>query len=44
MKQNGTRPEILKRLFQALKLAESALRHARHCRLTNKKTEIEESA
>jgi hypothetical protein len=29
MKQNGTGPHAVKRLFQALKLTESALRHAR---------------
>jgi hypothetical protein len=29
MKQNGAGPETVKRLFQSLKLAESALRHAR---------------
>ena len=31
MKKNGSRPHSIKRLFQALKLAESALRHARRC-------------
>jgi hypothetical protein len=31
MKKNDTRPHSIKRLFQALKLAESALRHARRC-------------
>ena len=31
MKRNGSRPHSLKRIFQSLKLAESALRHARRC-------------
>ena len=31
MKKNGSRPQSVKRLFQSLKLAESALRHARRC-------------
>ena len=31
MKKNGSRPHSVKRLFQSLKLAESALRHARRC-------------
>jgi hypothetical protein len=33
MKQNGTEPNSVKRLFQAIKLTESALRHVRRCRL-----------
>jgi hypothetical protein len=44
MKQNGTEPNDVKRLFQAIKLAESALRHVRRSQLMNKKTEIEQSA
>ena len=40
MKQNGTGPSALKRLFQALKLTESALRHARRSHfIDNKGTE-----
>jgi len=31
MKKNGSRPHSVKRLFQSLKSAESALRHARRC-------------
>jgi hypothetical protein len=31
-KKNGSRPHIIKRLFQSLKLTESALRHLRRCR------------
>ena len=31
MKKNGSRPHSIKRLFQSLKLAESALRYARRC-------------
>jgi hypothetical protein len=30
-KKNGSRPHIIKRLFQSLKLTESALRHLRRC-------------
>ena len=33
MKQNGTEPNSVKRLFQAIKLTESALRHARRSQL-----------
>jgi hypothetical protein len=44
MKQNGTGPETVKRLFQSLKLAESALRHARRCLVMDQKRGIEESA
>ena len=33
MKQNGTEPKTVKRLFQAIKLAESALRHVRRCQV-----------
>jgi hypothetical protein len=31
MKKDGSRPLIVKRLFQSLKLTESALRHVRRC-------------
>jgi hypothetical protein len=31
MKKDGSRPYIVKRLFQSLKLTESALRHVRRC-------------
>ena len=30
-KKNGNRPHVVKRLFQSLKLTESALRHLRRC-------------
>ena len=43
MKPNGTGPNTGKRLFQALKLTESALRHARRCLVMNKKRDIEAS-
>lgn len=43
MKQNGTGPNTVKRLFQALKLTESALRHARRCQAADKKKSVEES-
>jgi hypothetical protein len=42
MKQNGTGPST--RLFQALKLTESALRHARRFHVTEKNENIERSA
>jgi hypothetical protein len=32
MKKNGSKPHGVRRLFQAVKLTESALRHARRCR------------
>jgi hypothetical protein len=43
MKMNGSGPHKVKRLFQALKLTESALRHARRCQAVDKKKGIEES-
>ena len=33
MKENSARPDKVKRLFQSLKLTESALRHARRCQV-----------
>jgi hypothetical protein len=44
MKQIGTGPGPGKRLFQALKLTESALRHARRSHVTEKNENIERSA
>jgi hypothetical protein len=35
-KQNGTEPKSVKRLFQAIKLSESALRHVRRCQAVDK--------
>jgi hypothetical protein len=43
MKQNGTGPSTGKRLFQALKLTESALRHARRCQAIDNKKDVEET-
>jgi hypothetical protein len=44
IKEDGTEPNSVKRLFQAIKLTESALRHVRRCQLMNKKTDIQELA
>jgi hypothetical protein len=41
VKQDGTERNSVKRLFQAIKLTESALRHVRRCQLMNKKTDIQ---
>src|SRR6476620_8049929 len=43
MKQNGSGPDKVKRLFQSLKLTESALRHARRCQAVDNKNDVEES-
>ena len=43
-KQNGTEPKGVRRLFQALKLTESALRNARRSQITEKNENIERSA
>jgi len=43
MKQNGSGPDKVKRLFQSLKLTESALRHARRCQAVDNKKDVEES-
>jgi hypothetical protein len=43
VKQNGTEPTV-KRLFQAIKLTESALRHVRRSQVMNKKSDIQGSA
>jgi hypothetical protein len=44
MKQTATAVNIGKRLFQALKLTESALRHARRSHVTEKNEDVERSA
>jgi hypothetical protein len=44
MKQNATVANAGKRLFQALKLTESALRHARRSHVTEKNENVERSA
>jgi hypothetical protein len=43
MKQNGSGLDKVKRLFQSLKLTESALRHARRCQAVDNKKDVEES-
>jgi hypothetical protein len=43
-KQNGTEPKGVKRLFQALKLTESALRNARRSQITEKNEDVDGSA
>jgi len=40
LKKNGSRPHSVNRLFQSLKLAEGALRHARRCNATDLKEVI----
>ena len=44
IKQDSTDPNTVKRLFQAIKLTESALRHARRSQVMNKKRDIQVSA
>jgi hypothetical protein len=43
VKQNGTEPTV-KRLFQAIKLTESALRHVRRSQVMNKKSDIQQES
>jgi hypothetical protein len=43
MKQNGGGSDKVKRLFQSLKLTESALRHARRCQAIDNKKDVEET-